>query len=317
MKLPDLPLENPGLVRLAGVPEGADALALGAFARRHHAAASGAGEADILHVARDDARVARLQELIEFFAPDIEIVVFPAWDCLPYDRVSPHRDIIGRRVDALSALAALRDKTRPRVLLTTVSAFLQRVTPAASFAGAGLALRPGHVIAPDTIARHLADTGFLRVGKVGDVGEFAVRGGIIDLFPPGQDDPVRLDFFGDQIESIRRFDPITQRTIATMTGLDLRPMGELRLDKASIERFRTRYRERFGAPATDDPLYVAISEGRSYPGMEHWLPLFLEKTATLLDHMRGAAVTLDHQAPELRDARLDLIEEFYEARSVT
>ncbi|MDZ4735512.1 MAG: transcription-repair coupling factor [Rhodospirillaceae bacterium] len=315
MKLPDLPLERPGLVRLAGVPEGADALALGAFARRHHAAAWGAGATDILHVARDDARVARLQELIEFFAPDIEIVVFPAWDCLPYDRVSPHRDIIGRRVDALSALAAPRDQTRPRILLTTVSAFLQRVTPSAGFAGAGLALRPGHVIAPDTIARHLADTGFLRVGKVGDVGEFAVRGGIIDLFPPGQDDPVRLDFFGDQIESIRRFDPITQRTTATMTGLDLRPMGELRLDKASIERFRTRYRERFGAPATEDPLYVAISEGRSYPGMEHWLPLFLEKTATLLDHATGAAVTLDHQAPELRDARLSLIEEFYEARS--
>jgi transcription-repair coupling factor (superfamily II helicase) len=315
VKLPDLLLDQPGLVRLAGVPEGADALALGAFARRHCEITQGTGPVDLVHVARDDARLARLHELIGFFAPDIEILTFPAWDCLPYDRVSPHRDIVGRRVDTLGALAAPRGNAAPRILLTTIAAFLQRVAPPSGNAGGGLALRSGHVVAPDVIARHLVDTGFLRVGKVGDVGEFAVRGGIIDLFPPGHDDPVRLDFFGDQLESIRRFDSITQRTTATLTAFDLKPMGEFRLDKASIERFRTRYRERFGAAATEDPLYVAVSDGRSYPGMEHWLPLFLDSTATLLDHVPGAAVTLDHQVTELRDARLDLIEEFYNART--
>jgi transcription-repair coupling factor (superfamily II helicase) len=305
-------LEKPGLVRLAGMPEGADALALADFARARF---SSAQPADILHVARDDVRMARLEELLTFFAPDIELITFPAWDCLPYDRVSPHRDIVGRRVDALTALAAPRNGTGPRILITTVSAFLQRVPLPTAFAAAALALRPGQVVATDAIARHLADNGFLRVGKVGDVGEFAVRGGIVDLFPPGHEEPVRLDFFGDQIESIRRFDPLTQRTTGTLKGLDLKPMGEVKLDSDAIERFRVSYRELFGTSATEDPMYVAISEGRSFPGMEHWQPLLLERMTTLVDYAPGIAITLDHQAKEVRDARLDLIEEFYEARS--
>jgi transcription-repair coupling factor (superfamily II helicase) len=308
---PTLILDEPGLVRVAGVPEGADALALAQIARAH---SSSGQRAEILHVARDDARMARLDELLAFFAPDLERLSFPAWDCLPYDRVSPHRDIVGRRVDTLTELATPRAAARPRILLTTVAALLQRLPPPDLFAGAALALRPGQAIGTDRLARQLADSGFLRVGKVGDVGEFAVRGGIVDLFPPGCEAPVRLDFFGDQIESIRQFDPLTQRTTGTLAALELKPMGEVALDAAAIERFRTGYRERFGAAATDDPLYIAISEGRSYAGMEHWQPLMLARMSSLLDHVPGAAVTLDYQATETRDARLDLVEEFYEAR---
>jgi transcription-repair coupling factor (superfamily II helicase) len=304
-------LAEPGIVRVAGAPEGADAIALAALAAARRATDR---HADIVHVARDDARMARLEELLAFFAPDIEILSFPAWDCLPYDRVSPHRDIVGRRVDTLTALGAPRAAKRPRILLTTVAALIQRLPPPDAFVGGSLSLRAGTAIKTENLARHLADNGFLRVSQVGDIGEFAVRGGIVDLFPPGHEMPVRLDFFGDQIETIRQFDPISQRTTASLDGLDLKRMGEVRIDAAAIERFRSNYRERFGAAATEDPLYVAISDGRSYAGMEHWEPLMLERMATLLDHVPGAVVTLDHQTNELRDARLDLVEEFYEAR---
>ncbi len=311
MTQPSISLENPGIVRIAGAPEGADALALAMLA---HARQSLDQRSDILHVARDDARMARLDELLDFFAPQIERLSFPAWDCLPYDRVSPHRDIVGRRVDTLTALTAPRSTKRPRILLTTVAALIQRLPPPETFVGGSLSLKAGSAIGTENLARHLADNGFIRVSQVGDIGEFAVRGGIVDLFPPGHNMPVRLDFFGDQIETIRQFDPISQRTTASLGGLDLKRMGEVRLDAAAIERFRSSYRERFGAAATEDPLYVAISDGRNYPGMEHWQPLMLERMVTLLDHVPGAAVTLDYQANELRDARLDLVEEFYEAR---
>jgi len=307
----DLSPDKPGLVRIAGAPEGADAIALASIAQVRPPAKLGA---NILHVARDDARMARLDELLEFFAPDIERISIPAWDCLPYDRVSPHRDIVGRRVDTLTALSTPRASRRPRILLTTVAALIQRLPPPGEFIGGALSLRVGSAIGTENLARHLADNGFLRVSQVGDIGEFAVRGGIVDLFPPGHDLPIRLDFFGDRIETIRQFDPISQRTTAPFEGLDLKRMGEVRLDGAAIERFRSGYRERFGAIATEDPLYVAISEGRSYAGMEHWEPLMLERMVTLLDHVPEAIVTLDHQVDELRDARLDLVEEFYEAR---
>jgi transcription-repair coupling factor (superfamily II helicase) len=305
----DLSLSRPGRTLIAGAPEGHDALLLCRLARR-----PAGGAAVLLHVARDDARLAKLAELIAFFDPGIEVLPFPAWDCLPYDRVSPHRDIVSQRIDTLTQLLAPPPTDRPRLVLTTIAALLQRLPARDYFAGAQFALAVGASPGQDGLVAYLQHYGYSRSETVNDAGEYAVRGGIVDLFPPGAAQPLRVDFFGDEIETIRSFDPLTQRSSDKLRFFILKPVGEFRLEPAAIERFRTRYRERFGAGTADDPLYEAVSAGRAYAGMEHWLPLFHERLETLFDYLPGSAITLDYQSEESRDARLDLIADFHRAR---
>jgi len=297
-----LDLDSPGRKQLAGVPEGFDGLLLSALAERR----------DLLHVCVDDARMARLTEALAFFAPDRTVVSVPAWDCLPYDRVSPHRDIVARRIDALGRLAG--ESEGPRLVVTTVAAFLQRLPLRRSFAEARLTMEEGAGLAPARLVEFLATNGYARSSTVAEAGEYAVRGGIVDLFPPGAAQPLRVDFFGDDIEAIRDFDPLTQRSAGRRKSFVIRPVSEMRLDAAAIARFRSGYRERFGA-VSDDPLYEAISAGRLYPGMEHWTPLFLEGMETLLDYLPNALIGLDHQAQEAIQARFDQIADFYQARA--
>jgi transcription-repair coupling factor (superfamily II helicase) len=299
-------LSQPGRWTLTGVPEGYDALVLPELAH-------GSGRT-VLHVCRDDARLSKLADLIPFFDPDIAILQVPAWDCLPYDRVPPHRDIIAGRIDALADLATPGSGTAARIVLTTVSAVLQRVPLPDFLTGTALTIGPGDRLKPETLFEYLGRNGYVRTGAVSEAGEYAMRGGIVDLFPPGQGQPLRIDFFGDDVESLRLFDPLSQRSTERLESITLRPVREFRLDERSIELFRSRYRERFGAATLDDPLYESVSHGRYYAGMEHWLPLFHERLATLLDYLPEAIVSLDSQAEEARDARLDLIADLYEAR---
>jgi len=297
---------------LYGAPEGHDVRLLAEKAR-------GYSDRDqvLVHVAVDDARLATLQELFSFFAPDVEVVALPAWDCLPYDRVSPSHDIVARRVAALSRLIEWNSEKKryPRVLLTTVNAALQRVAPRAHFEKAGFSVTTHGRIDQDHLLGYLAGNGYVRTETVREAGEFAVRGGIIDIFPSGYDQPVRLDLFGDEVETIRRFDPITQRTEDKQARFSLRPVTEFFLDEESIGRFRSGYREQFGAVRDDDPLYEAVSEGRRYNGMDHWLPLFYGgKLDTIFDYVDAPVITMDAQVEQARLERINQIEDFYQAR---
>jgi transcription-repair coupling factor (superfamily II helicase) len=256
--------------------------------------------------------MARLAEALAFVMPEAEIVRFPAWDCLPYDRVSPNPVLVAERVAALTRLLEI-PKT-PRIVLTTVNALVQRIPPRTAFAGASLPLAVGATIQPEKLSGFLEAHGYGRAGTVMEPGEYAMRGGIIDLFPAGEADPVRLDLFGDTIESIRVFDPATQRSGAKRGKLTVRPVSEVPLDQGSIARFRSAWRELFEQGAADDPLYHSISAGRRHPGMEHWVPLFHERMETLLDYLPGASVSLDHQAEDVLAARLEMIEDHYSAR---
>jgi len=289
-----------------GAPEGFDALLL---CRRRAET-----DAPVVHVCRDDARMARMAEAIGFFAPEVEVLRFPAWDCLPYDRVSPNPEIVAERVATLTRL--LEPPARPRILLTTVNALAQKVPPPATFQGATLHLRTGGRVQPEALTAFLESNGYHRTGTVMEHGEYAVRGGILDLFPAGESDPVRLDLFGDEIEDMRRFDTATQRSGKIVAELRLRPVGEVFLDEASRARFRSAYRELFGAAAAEDPLYVSVSAGRKHPGMEHWAGLFHEGMATLLDYAPGASVSLDHQAEDVAVARFEMVADHYQARRV-
>ena len=297
----------PGRHQVGGAPDGADALLIAGLA----AIAPGG----VLHVARDDLHMSRLTDILRFVAPELTIVEFPAWDCLPYDRASPHRDILARRIDALTRLASSPEgERRNLVIVTTVSAILQRVPAPASFATAGLVIKRGEPLEQGRLIEYLVGKGYARSGTVGEAGEFAVRGGIVDLFPPGTQMPLRVDFFGDEVEDLRLFDPLSQRSLGKVDEFSLKPINEIELTPDAIEKFRTSYRSEFGTAGADDPLYEAISAGRQYPGMEHWIPLFGVELVPFTDYAPRAIVTLDHQVDEATKARLETITDFYQAR---
>jgi len=300
---------EPGFRHVSGTPEGLDA--------RIVSDATRAGK-DVLFVARDDVGLARMTDLLAFFAPDLAVLEFPSWDCLPYDRVSPKNDILSKRIDTLGRLLDRKDED-PCAIVTTVSALLQRVPARETFENAKLTAVTGQPLDPVELCRFLDHNGYGRVETVMEPGEYAVRGGIIDVHPAGAELPARLDFFGDELDAIRTFDPATQRSLSgdeTKIGsLTFTPVSEVVLTEDTISKFRSRYRVQFGEGGGDDPLYEAVSSGHRHIGMEHWLPLFYDKLETLFDYLTETVIFLDHQADEARNARLDLIGEYFSARA--
>ncbi|MBL8644183.1 MAG: transcription-repair coupling factor, partial [Rhodospirillaceae bacterium] len=300
-------LDKVGARILTGVPDGFDALVLAERARSF--LRDGA-----LHVARDEGRLTALAEAVAFFAPEVEVVTVPAWDCLPYDRVSPNAAVVARRIDALCRLTEPIATGKSRLVITTVSAVLQRVPKAVQLTGTAREVQKGSRLALEDYTGYLAANGYVRAEQVMEPGEFAVRGGLIDIFPPGIPEPVRIDLFGDEVEGLRFFDPVSQRTTGPCEAISLKPMSEIILTPESISRFRSRYRELFGAVAAGDALYESIAEGRRFLGMEHWLPLFHDGLETLLDYMPTAGLSLDHDIEEAVAARFETIRDYYHAR---
>jgi len=303
-----LPVASAGAATVVdGVPDGYEAFALATLAAAQ-------GEQPVLFVARDGQRLPAIAEIIAFAAPGLPVLELPAWDCLPYDRVSPGSDAAARRLDAMAGLAALRRKPHRAIVLVSANALLQRMPPAAAIEAQTFVAKPGNQVDMNALVARLEMSGFERVPTVRDVGEFAVRGGILDLYAPG-DEPLRLDFFGDTLESIRAFDAASQRTVGQRQAVVLKPMSEVTLTPDTISRFRRQYIEAFGAPSRDDALYAAISEGRRFAGMEHWLPLFHERLETVFDYLPDAPVVFDHLAREAVAERHALVLDHYEARS--
>jgi len=303
-----LPKDGTGSFLVDGVADGYEAFALARLA------AEAAADGPLLFVARDGQRLPAIIDGLAFAAPDLPVLELPAWDCLPYDRVSPGADAAARRLDALAGMAALATKPHRALVLTTANALLQRVPPAEAIEAQALRAKPGNRIDMEQLVRRLETAGFERVPTVREVGEFAVRGGILDLYAPGADEALRLDFFGDTLESIRAFDPASQRTTGQRNQLVMQAMSEVALTPDTISRFRRAYIEALGAPSRDDALYAAVSEGRRFAGMEHWLPFFYEKLDTVFDYLPDVPVVFDHLAHEALDERHKLILDHYEAR---
>ena len=308
---PTPPGGSPALNIYYGITEGQEAFVL----KERAIAAQRDGGGLALHVALDDARMATIKDALDFFAPDIDVIVFPAWDCLPYDRVSPQNDIVGQRIDTLAVLAVRQtsDIRKPLIVLTSVNAITQRVVPHDHVLGGALMIQKGSSIAADVLTSSLLAQGYTRTDVVREAGEFAVRGGIVDIFPPAGFDPVRIDFFGDEVEALRKFDPATQRSLGDVESLSLGTAAEILLTQESIERFRKNYRAAFGV-TNDDPLYESISEGRRYAGMEHWLPLFYDHLETLFDYAPAAYISFDQQVMEARREREAQVRDLYAAR---
>ena len=291
-------------ITVGGAPEGFDArLVLQEVEAR-------AGP--VIHVARDDKRMAAMAAALEFFAPDMPVIRFPGWDCLPYDRVSPNADISATRMATLATL--VHGAPQRFVLLTTLNAVTQRVPPRDVLREAAFAAARGERIDEKALRDFLVRMGFSQAPTVTEPGDYALRGGIIDIYPPGEAGPVRLDLFGDVLDGIRRFDPGSQRTTDTLQKIELAPVSEVILDDEAIRRFRQNYRIEFGAAGTDDPLYEAVSAGRKHAGVEHWLPFFHERLELVFDYLPGAAITLDDRVAPARAARWEGVTDQYEAR---
>ena len=291
-------------ITVGGAPEGLDArLILKEIERR---------AAPVLHIARDDKRLAAMQAALRFFAPEMPVITFPGWDCLPYDRVSPNADISATRMATLAGL--VHGMPEGFVLLTTISAAMQRLPARTVLREAAFSARVGGRLDEAALRNFLVRMGFSQAPTVMEPGDYAIRGGIIDIFPPGEGGPVRLDLFGDVLDGARRFDPATQRTTEKLDLVELAPVSEVILDEAAITRFRQNYRIEFGAAGTDDPLYEAVSAGRKHAGIEHWLPFFHDRLETIFDYLPQATVTQDDQVTPTRLSRWDSIADQYETR---
>ncbi len=297
-------LGHPGTHSLYGVPEGMQAFVLAELTETT--------KKTVFHISCHESHVTLLQQQVKALNPTIEVITLPAWDCLPYDRTSPSRDILARRAAALGALQ--KPAKGPRLVVASVNAVLQRIPPLKLFNITDLRLNPGTHVGQSTLIEMLIQQGYRRVDTVREAGEYAQRGGIVDLFLSHQEYPVRLDFFGDEIESLKTFDPMTQRSLHDARDIQIETSGEIILNDATISHFRQGYRAAFGAVGENDPLYAAISAGQAYPGMEHWLPLFFQSLTTVFEACGDALLSLEAEMIEVAKHRVSQIEDIYQAR---
>lgn len=291
------------LFSIGGVTEGAEAFVILQMLQK----------SSCVFVARDDKHLALIKDYLKAIDNNCEILEFPAWDVIPYSRSSPASHIQSLRIKTLHQLAQNQVKDNC-VILTTINAITQRTLPKSIIQSTGQNLKIGSTISLEQLIKLLTTLGYIRTSTVREAGEFAVRGGILDIFPAGESSGYRIDFFGDDIDDIRLFDPSTQRSNKHVKTISLIPATEILLSDESIELFRKKYRNLAGTIEKSDILYQSISNGVAWPAMEHWLPLFYNKLDNLLDYCADFPVILSYQIDELQKNRLETIYDYYQAR---
>ncbi len=260
----------------------------------------------------DMADAEQLEQEIRFFSRELPAVYrFPDLETLPYDQFSPHQDIVSERIQCLASISGATSG----VLILPISTLLQKVSPPEYIHQRSLNLKLGDRVDPGELRERLGRYGYSAVSQVEQHGEFSTRGSIMDLFPMGSQEPYRIDFFDDEIESIRRFDPETQRSIDKISEIRLLPAQEYPLDEAGIKQFRLRFRETFDIDPNTCPVYVDISAGSSSPGVEYYLPLFFDRLVSLFDYLpANSRLLLDDAALTHATAFSEQVHERYESR---
>ncbi|SDG84482.1 transcription-repair coupling factor (superfamily II helicase) [Pseudomonas flavescens] len=272
LRLPSLPA-TAGKQHWGNLPGAALSLAI--------AEAASAAKRFTLLLTADSQSAERLEQELSFFAPGLPVLHFPDWETLPYDLFSPHQDIISQRISALYRLPELKHG----VLVVPITTALHRLAPTRFLLGSSLVLDVGQRIDVNDMRSRLEASGYRCVDTVYEHGEFAVRGALIDLFPMGSKQPFRIDLFDDEIETLRTFDPETQRSVDKVESIKLLPAREFPLEKKAVTDFRGRFRERFDVDFRRCPIYQDLSTGITPAGIEYYLPLFFEETATLFDYL--------------------------------
>ncbi len=268
----------------------------------------------ILYIASDGVSLAQTAAMLRFLRPDVKVLEMPAWDTVPYDRVSPNSSVAAKRVETLAEMVFDEGKV-PLVIVSSVGAVMQKLPPVKIFRHARRSVKVGGTLKFDDFLHYVTINGYTRVEQVMEAGEYAVRGDICDIFPSGAENPLRIDLFDDEVERIRTFDAVSQRTIGELTEYNFQVAGEVVLDSNTVRQFRTRYREEFGADGMHDEMYEAISAGRRFIGMENWLPLFYEdKLPTLFDYVPQALVVAGKNIEAALNAKAEGIADYYAAR---
>ncbi|WP_198007254.1 transcription-repair coupling factor [Nitrococcus mobilis] len=264
-----------------GLPGAAPALAI--------ANAAMAGTNLILVAAASSQLAQQLETELRFFGGDsLDVQMMPDWETLPYDVFSPHQDIVSQRLRTLYRLPTVQRS----VLIVPIATLIQRIAPVNYLEERAFLVQTGERMVLDDMRTRLERSGYRCVSQVMEHGEFAVRGSILDLFPMGSDEPYRIDLFDDEIDSIRTFDPESQRSRARIERIELLPAREFPTDEAAITRFRGNYRSLFEGDPTASLIYREVSEGRLPNGIEYYLPLFFQETATLFDYLPGDTLTV-------------------------
>lgn len=268
----------------------------------------------VLYITSDGISLAQTAAMLRFLRPELEVLEFPAWDTVPYDRVSPNSAITAKRIETLAKIV-FNDRQKPFVVITSIGAALQKLAPSKIFRNAHKTVKVGDKLNFDNFLHYITLNGYTRVEQVMEAGEYAMRGDIIDIFPSGLDNPLRIDLFDDEVERIRTFDAVSQRTVGDLQQYDFQVAGEVILDANTIRQFRSNYRELFGAEGMHDEMYEAVSAGRKYLGMENWLPLFYEDALpTLFDYVPDAVVAVGKNVEDALKAKIHGIQDYYAAR---
>jgi len=272
LRLPILPAAA-GKQHWGNLPGAAQSLAI--------AEAASAAKRFTLLLTADSQSAERLEQELKFFAPTLPVLHFPDWETLPYDLFSPHQDIISQRIASLYRLPELVHG----VLVVPITTALHRLAPTQFLLGSSLVLDVGQKLDVEAMRTRLEASGYRYVDTVYEHGEFTVRGALIDLFPMGSKLPYRIDLFDDEIETLRTFDPETQRSIDKVDSVRLLPAKEFPLQKEAVTRFKARFRERFDVDFRRSPIFQDLNSGITPAGIEYYIPLFFEETSTLFDYL--------------------------------
>ncbi|MEH6491071.1 transcription-repair coupling factor [Halopseudomonas sp.] len=257
----------------AGLHGAARALAIAEAASQHRGLS--------LVISTDTSAADNLEQELRFFSPALPVLSFPDWETLPYDRFSPHQDIISQRLRTLFQLPQVEQG----ILVVPMTTLLHRLPPRSFLGGSVLMLELGQRLDIEQMRLNLDAAGYRCVDTVYEHGDYAVRGALLDLYPMGSKLPYRIDLFDDEIETLRTFDPENQRSIDKVERIHLLPAKEFPLDKSALTGFRARFRERFEVDHRRCPLYQDLTEGLVPPGIEYYLPLFFEELGSLFDYL--------------------------------
>ena len=240
----------------------------------------------LVAVTRDTQRAHALEDELRIFAGTLPVLHFPDWETLPYDVFSPHPEIVSQRIATLYQLPTVKRG----VLVVSAATLMQRIAPRTHITGSGLMLSKGQKLDLAAEQRRLEASGYRHVPQVAEPGDFAVRGALIDIFPMGAAEPYRIELFDDEVESIRSFDPETQRSQHQVEKVELLPAREFPVTDEAAKAFRSHLRERFPIDVRRCPIYQDMKEGVTPGGIEYYLPLFFEQTATLFDYLADDAL---------------------------
>ena len=269
----------------------------------------------MVYVVKDEKKLRNVSLLFSEMYPDLSFINIPAWDCLPYDNASPSNGIIGERIKSFIKLSDINNN--PRLILVTINALIQKNIPINYFSKYKLNIKLKDNLNINTFLKKINILGYKRTSSVMKIGEYALRGGIIDIFPPNYDYPLRIDLFSEEVESIKFFDVLTQISNKKIKNINIIPTSEIIMDDVNIDNFKSKYKKLFGIKSIEDEIFQLVREKQKVNGIEHWISLFYEKLFTLFEILDKKYIfLLDHGFEEISKSRIDDIKDYFDTRNI-